>query len=99
MVPGETALTRMVGPYSSAAVAVSAITPALAAAYGPSPSAARTPLIEAVLTIRPSPAANMIGTAALRPKNVPIRLTSTMRRNSSGSMSCRPVQSDTPALL
>ena len=35
--PGDTVLSRMVGAYSSAAAAVSATTPAFAAAYGPSP--------------------------------------------------------------
>jgi len=51
--PGETALTRIVGAYSRAAVAVRAATPALDAAYGASPADGRVPLIEAVLTMLP----------------------------------------------
>ena len=38
IIPGDTALTRIVGAYSSAAVAVSAATAAFAAAYGASPA-------------------------------------------------------------
>ena len=51
IIPGETELTRIVGAYSSAAFAVSAMTAALAAEYGASPAAGRVPEIEAVETI------------------------------------------------
>ena len=46
IIPGDTALTRIVGAYSSAAEAVSAATAALAAAYGASPAAGRVPEID-----------------------------------------------------
>ena len=55
IMPGDTALTRIVGAYSSAADAVSATTAALAAAYGASPAAGRVPEIDAVDTIAPPP--------------------------------------------
>ena len=56
IIPGATALTRISGPYSSAALAVIAATPALAAEYAASPAAGRVPLIDDVLTIAPPPA-------------------------------------------
>ena len=65
--PGDTALTRIVGAYSSAAEHVSAATAALAAAYGASPAAGRVPEIDAVDTIAPPPPASMIGATALMP--------------------------------
>ena len=71
IIPGDTALTRIVGAYSSAAVAVSAATAALAAEYGASPAAGRVPEIDAVDTIAPPPAARMSGAAALKPWNTP----------------------------
>ena len=53
IMPGATQLARIVGASSSAALAVSAITPALAAEYGPSPRVGRMPVSEALLTIAP----------------------------------------------
>ena len=73
MDPGEIALTRIDGAYSNAAVAVSATTPAFAAAYGASPAAGRTPLIDAVLTMLPPPLERISGAAALMPLNTPVR--------------------------
>ena len=63
--PGDTALTRIVGAYSSAAVAVSAATAALAAAYGASPADGRVPEIDAVDTIAPPPDSRMSGATGL----------------------------------
>ena len=44
------------GASSSAALAVSAITPAFAAEYGPSPVVGRMPVSEALVTMLPPPA-------------------------------------------
>ena len=55
IIPGDTALTRMRGAYSSAALAVSATTATFAAEYGASPAAGRVPEIDAVDTIAPPP--------------------------------------------
>ena len=98
IMPGETALTRIVGAYSSAALAVSATTAAFAAEYGASPADGR-PEIDAVLTIAPPPPARMCGTAALKPWKTPVRLRSTMRRHSSTAHSCTLAMLLPPALL
>jgi len=68
IIPGATELTRMRGPYSSAADAVMAATPALAAEYGASPAAGRVPLIDAVETTLPVPALHRWGMAARKPR-------------------------------
>ncbi len=67
IIPGDTALTRIVGAYSSAADAVSAATAAFPAAYGASPAAGRVPEIDAVETIAPPPPSSMIGATAFMP--------------------------------
>ena len=97
--PGDTALTLMVGPYSRAADAVSAATAALLAAYGPSPAAGRVPLIDAVLTIAPPPPASRCGTAARMPAHTPVRLTRRTRSHSDGSSSWSRLKAEVPALL
>ena len=53
--PGATQLTRIVGPYSSAPLLVSAITPALAAEYAASLRVGVSPDTDALLTIAPPP--------------------------------------------
>jgi hypothetical protein len=80
--PGETQFTRMSGPYSSAADIVSAMTPAFAALYGPSPRVGRIPDTDAMFTIDPPPVARSSGTAARIPAKVPYRLTRMIRSNS-----------------
>ena len=97
--PGDTAFTRIVGAYSSAAFAVSATIAAFAAEYGASPADGRVPEIDAVLTIAPPPPARMCGTAALKPWKTPVRLRSTMRRHSSSAHSCMLARLLPPALL
>src|ERR1043166_1951372 len=99
IIPGDTAFTRIVGAYSSAAVAVSATTAALAAEYGASPAAGRVPLIDAVLTMLPPPDARMSGAGARIPKKTPLRLRRTMRSHSATSHSWIEERLDPPALL
>ncbi len=65
--PGATQLTRTVGPYSSAPLLVSAITPALAAEYAASLRVGVIPETDALFTIAPPPLASMSGTAARMP--------------------------------
>ncbi len=77
--PGETALTRTEGPYSSAADWVSASTPALAAAYGASPLVGRIPLTDATFTMAPPPDATNLGASMRIPWKVPRRLASSTR--------------------
>jgi len=67
---------------SGAADMVSAITPAFAALYGPSPRVGLTPDTDAMFTIEPPPEARSSGTAARMPANVPYRFTRTIRSNS-----------------
>ncbi len=97
--PGDTALTRMDGAYSSAADAVSAATAALLAAYGPSPAAGRVPLMDAVLTMEPPPPCSRCGAAARIPAQTPVRLTRSTRSHSAGSSSCSRPKAAVPALL
>ena len=97
--PGETALTRTVGAYSSAADAVSAATAAFAAAYGASPAAGRVPEIDAVDTIAPPPDSRMSGATALKPWNTPVRFKLTMRCHSARSQSWIADNELPPALL
>src|SRR3954447_20314708 len=97
--PGDPGVTRMGGPYSMAAPAVMAATPALAAEYGASPGDGRVPLIDAVLTMLPRPADRLLGTAARMPLTTPFKLIRTMRSNSSGSQLWSGDMPPTPALL
>src|SRR5215813_10533567 len=99
IIPGEIELARIVGPYSSAALAVSAMTAALAALYGASPAAGRVPLIDAVLTIRPSPLASRWGTQARNPWKTPVRLIATSRFHSARDHSWMRLRLLVPALL
>ena len=99
IMPGEIELTRTVGPYSSAAFAVSAMTAALDAEYGASPAAGRVPLIDAVLTIRPSPLASRCGMQARKPWKTPVRLIATSRFHSSSGHSWMRHIELVPALL
>ena len=99
IIPGDTALTRIDGAYSSAADAVSAATAAFAAAYGASPAAGRVPEIDAVDTIAPPPDSRMSGATALNPWNTPVRLSVTMRCHSASSQSWIAAIELPPALL
>ena len=53
----------------------------------------------ATLTMRPKPASSMSGSAARLHRNVPIRLTSSIRRNSSSEVRTNGADSAAPALL
>ena len=64
IIPGETELSRILRTVLRAADAVIAATPALAAAYGASPDAGLVPLMDAVETTLPPPAARICGMAA-----------------------------------
>ena len=57
--PGATQLTRTVGPYSSAPLLVSEITPALAAEYAASLRVAASPDTDALFTMAPPPVSSM----------------------------------------
>ena len=97
--PGATQLTRTVGPYSSAPLLVSAITPALAAEYAASLRVGMRPDTDALLTIVPRPASSMSGTTERVALNVPVRFTSMSRCHSLSSTVCSGRRSPVPALL
>src|SRR4051794_5753127 len=99
IIPGDTALTRIDGAYSSAADAVSAATAAFAAAYGASPAAGRVPEIDAVDTTAPPPDSKISGATALNPWNTPVRFRVTMRCHSASSHSWMAAIELPPALL
>jgi hypothetical protein len=73
--------------------------PALLAEYAIRFFSPSTPAIEAMLTIRPSPAAVIRRTAAWLQMNVPVRLTSSVRRQASRGWSRKLAWWRTPALL
>ncbi len=81
-IPGATQFTRTLGAASIAADWVRAITPALAAEYGPSPIVGRIPVSEATFTTVPPRPAIIRGSTARRQVKVPFRLTPTSRSHS-----------------
>src|SRR2546422_8881626 len=101
MTAGATACTRMPRVATSLASAfVSPMTPAFAAEYGTSVGSPSFPAIEAMLMMRPPPAASITRTAARETRNTLVR-SPAMTRCQSSSLSSqvgtvRPVM---PALL
>src|SRR5438552_7054636 len=87
--PGDTQFTRIVGPYSMAAVIVRFTTAALAAEYGASPDSGRTALNDALFTTAPPPASSIRGIVARMQWNVPVRLTPTTNAHPSSRYRCR----------
>ena len=67
------------------------INPIFEAAYAEALAQPTTPNSEAMITMRPPPSSRMPGSADRTRKNVPERLTSTLRHQSSGSCSRKGV--------
>ena len=98
--PGRIALTRTLGAKASASPTVSAFRPALAHAYGSSPTLAVRDAVVPMLMMEPPSWPAICAAARTASRNGPFRLTASVLSNSSSLTASRLSYSgDMPALL